>query len=151
MEIKELLTNSYFIGGVMAVLTFAITQLLKLPIKNFTKWLTAKYNLSQRATKIMNVSILFIPFAIGLGFEALYYTHYLHAAFTGLRGLSIGASSITLFNAIERFFKVKIPNPYTDTEEGKAVVKLVEDVTADGKIDHEDVDAVQEFLDKINK
>lgn len=145
---KQLLANSYFIGGVMSVVIFAVTQLIKMPIKAITK----KYSKTEENRNIANIIILFIPFALGLIFEFLYYTCYLHTTFTGLRGLSLGASAVTVYGIVERFLaklKVKVNNPYTETEEGKAVTELVEEISEDGKINSEDIDTVQKFLDKI--
>lgn len=148
MEIfRQLLANGYFVSCAMAVIIFALTQLLKLPIKAITKKLIKV----ERTRRIVNATILLIPFALGLLFEFLYNTYYLHTAFTGITGLGYGTAGISLYGIIERFFKVKINNPYTETEEGKAVVELVEEISEDKKIDSEDIDAVQEFLDKINK
>lgn len=149
MEIfKQLLANSYFIGGVMSVVIFAVTQLIKMPIKAITK----KYSKTEENRNIANIIILFIPFALGLIFEFLYYTYYLHTTFTGLRGLSLGTSAVAIYRVVKPIlarFKVKVENPYTETEEGKAVTELVEEISEDGKIDSEDIDAVQKFLDKI--
>lgn len=129
----------------MAILIFLVTQLLKLPIKHFTNKIK-----NERKRKIVNATILLIPFALGLFFEFLYATYFLHTVFTGIAGLGYGAAGISLYGVIERFFKVKIDNPY-ETEEGKAVTDFINSVTADGKIDSEDINAVQEFLNKVSK
>lgn len=144
--LKTILDNSYFIWCAMAVIIFLITQLIKLPYKLFTK----KTIKNERARKIANAVILLIPFGLGVLGEFLYTTYYLHTAFTIITGLGYGTASISLYGIIERFFKVKIPNPY-ETEEGKEVLKLVDDITADGKVDEADKSAVQAFLDQINK
>lgn len=141
-----LLHNDYFVWCAMAVIIFGITQVLKLPIKCFTKKIA-----NERARKIVNATILIIPFVLGVLFEFLYSTYYLHSAFTVITGLGYGTASISLYGIVERFFKVKIPNPYETTEEGKAVTDLVESIQADGKVDHEDKTAVEEFLEKLNK
>ena len=93
---------------------------------------------------------LLIPFALGVLAEFLYTTYYLHTAFTVITGLGYGTAGISLYGIVERFFKVKIFNPY-DTAEGKAVQELVDNVTADGKVDDSDVDHVKEFYKKIGK
>lgn len=143
--LHNLLHNSYFIWCVMAIIIFAITQFLKLPIKYFTKKIK-----NPRERKIVNATILLIPFALGVLFEFLYSTYYLHTVFNGITGLGYGAAGVSLYGVIERFFKVKIENPY-DTEEGKSVTKLVDDITEDGKIDSSDESAVKEFLNKISE
>lgn len=144
--LHDILHNSYFIWCAMAVIIFLITQLIKLPYKLLTK----KTIKNERARKIANAVILLIPFGLGVLGEFLYTTYYLHTAFTIITGLGYGTASISLYGIIERFFKVKIPNPY-ETEEGKEVLKLVDDITADGKVDDKDKSAVQEFLAHIGK
>lgn len=144
--IKQLLSNEYFVGVAMAVIIFGITQGLKQLIKLGTKKIT-----NERARRIVNATILLIPFALGLLGEFLYGYFYLHTAFTGVAGLGYGTGAVSMYAAIERFFKVKIDNPYTDTEEGKAVQELVEKVQDDGKVDEKDISAVDEFWKTVNK
>lgn len=145
-----ILKSDYFIWGAMAIIIFLITQVLKLPIKVGTKKIK-----NERVRKIVNATILLIPFGLGVLFEYLYVTYCPSAyctikSFTGLTGLGYGTAGISLYGVIERFFKVKVNNPY-NTEEGKAVTDLVDSVTKDGKIDSADKSAVQEFLDKVGK
>ena len=144
--LKQLLANEYFVWCAMAVIIFLVTQVLKLPIKHFTSKIK-----NQRIRKIVNATILLIPFALGVLFEFLYTTYYLHTAFTIITGLGYGTAGISLYGVIERFFKVKVSNPYTDTEEGKAVQELVEKVQEDGKVDKSDLSAVDDFWNTINK
>lgn len=144
--LKTILDNSYFIWCAMAVIIFLITQLIKLPYKLLTK----KAIKNKRVRKIANAVILLIPFGLGVLAEFLYATYYLEQAFTVITGLGYGTASISLYGIVERFFKVKITNPY-NTEEGKAVIDLIGNVTADGKVDGSDKSAVQEFLEEINK
>lgn len=143
--IKQLLANEYFVWCAMAVIIFGVTQLLKLPIKLCTKRIK-----NERVRRSVNAIILLIPFALGILAEFLYTTYYLHTAFTVITGLGYGTAGISLYGIVERFFKVKVPNPY-DTDEGKAVKEFVDNVTADGKVDDEDIDAVKNFYKKINK
>lgn len=143
--IKQLLSNEYFVWCAMAVVIFCLTQLLKLPIKAATKHIK-----NERTRKIVNATILLIPFALGVLFEFLYTTYYLQTAFTVITGLGYGTAGISLYGVIERFFKIKVNNPY-NTEEGKAVQELVDKVQEDGKIDKSDVSAVDEFWNAINK
>jgi uncharacterized protein YacL len=139
----ELLKNEYFMGVVMSVIVFAFTQLLKMPIKA----LTSKIE-NERTRKIVNGTILLIPFILGVLFEFLLTTLVFHEPFTVIQGLTYGTGGISLYGVVERFFKVK--NPY-DTEEGEAVMELVEKVTEDGKVDENDKTALKEYLDLVSK
>lgn len=144
--IKQLLSNDYFVWCAMAVIIFLVTQVLKLPIKAATKHIK-----NERARKIANATILLIPFGLGVLFEFLYTTYYLHTVFTVIAGLGYGTAGISLYGVIERFFKVKVENPYETTEEGQAVQELVDKIQDDGKIDKSDLSAVDEFWKTINK
>lgn len=143
--IHVILSNQYIVGFAMALIIFAITQLLKLPIKATTKRIK-----NERARRIVNSTILLIPFLLGLTAEFLYSTYYLHIAFTGITGLGYGTAGISLYGVVERFFKVKLENPM-DSEEGKAVTELVEQVQKDGKIDKSDISAVDDFWKTVSK
>lgn len=140
--VVRLLNNNYFVWCAMAVIIFAFTQVLKLPIKYFTKKIK-----NERGRRMVNATILLIPFALGVLADFLYSTYYLHTAFTIITGLGYGTAGISLYGAIERFFKVKIENPY-ETEAGKAVTELVEEISADGKVDEDDKHAVKDFWNK---
>lgn len=139
----ELMNNVYFVSSAMAVIVFLVTQVLKLPIKHFT----SKIN-NERARKMVNATILIIPFALGVLFDYLYSTYVTNTAFSVIAGLGYGTAGISFYNIIERTFKVKTANPY-ETEEGKAVVELVGAVMQDGKVDEADIDPVKNFLDKV--
>lgn len=139
----KLLNSEYFVWCAMAVIIFALTQVLKLPIKACTKHI---YN--ERVRRIVNSTILLIPFALGVLADFLYSTYYLHTAFTVITGLGYGTAGISLYGAIERFFKVKTNNPY-ETESGKAVTEFVEDVCKDGKVDENDKHAISDFWNKV--
>lgn len=141
--IHKLLNNDYFVWCAMAVIIFALTQVLKLPIKYFTKKIS-----NQRVRRMVNATILLIPFALGVLVDFLYSTYYLHSAFTIITGLGYGTAGISLYGAIERFFKVKTENPY-ETEAGKAVTELVEEISKDGKVDGNDKHAVADFWNKV--
>ena len=140
---QELLHNRVFIWGAMAVIIFAVTQVLKLPIKHFT-------NKIKDATvkKRVNATILLIPFALGVLFEFLYGKYFMATPFSIVNGLGYGVSRISLYSVIERFLGVKTKNPY-DSEEGKAVTELIDGVIADGKFDEKDQDAVKAFWEKV--
>lgn len=141
--VHELLKDVYFVWGAMAVIIFALTQVLKLPIKVFTKRIS-----NERVRKMVNATILLLPFALGIALDFVYSTYYLHRVFSVINGFGYGTAGISLYGVIERFFKVKIPNPY-ETEEGKAVVELVDDVVADGKVDAQDKNAVKDFMKMV--
>ena len=140
---KELLYNEYFVWCAMAVIIFIATQILKLPIKFGTKHIK-----NERVRKIANATILLIPFGLGVALDFLYSTYILHTAFSVIAGLGYGTAGISLYGVVERFFKVKVENPY-NSEEGKAVTELVEEVSKDGKVDKKDKDAVKEFWEKV--
>jgi hypothetical protein len=139
----ELLKNDYFVWCYMAVIIFALTQVLKLPIKVCTKHIS-----NERVRRMVNATILLIPFALGVLADFLYSTYFLHTAFTVITGLGYGTAGISLYGAVERFFKVKAVNPY-DTELGKVVTDFVEEVTKDGKVDGNDKHAVADFWNKV--
>lgn len=139
----ELLKNDYFVWCAMAVIIFALTQVLKLPIKACTKHIK-----NERVRRMVNATILLIPFALGVLADFLYSTYYLQTAFTVITGLGYGTAGISLYGAIERFFKVKTDNPY-ETETGKAVTELVNEISKDGKVDENDKHAVKDFWDKV--
>lgn len=139
----ELLKNPFFVSCAMAVIIFALTQVLKLPIKHFTKKIK-----NERVRRMVNATILLIPFALGVLADFLYSTYYLQTAFTVITGLGYGTAGISLYGVIERFFKVKIENPY-DSEEGQAVKELVKDVSKDKKVDVNDKNAVKDFWNKV--
>jgi hypothetical protein len=141
--IHSLLKNEYFVWGAMAVIIFALTQLLKLPIKHFTKKIK-----NQQTRKMVNATILLIPFIVGIALDFVYSTYYLHGAFSLINGLGYGTAGISFYGVVERFFKVKVENPY-DSEEGKAVTELVEEISADGKVDEKDEHAVADFWNKV--
>ena len=141
--VHKLLNNEYFVWCAMAVIIFGLTQLLKLPIKYFTKKIS-----NERVRRMVNATILLIPFAVGVILDFLYSTYYLHGAFSVINGLGYGTAGISLYGAIERFFKVKTENPY-ETEAGKAITELVEEISDDGKVDENDKHAVKDFWDKV--
>lgn len=137
----ELLNNPAFVMGVMSAIIFALTQGLKQIIKLGSKHIT-----NERARRMVNATILLIPFALGIVAEFLYGGFYLHTAFNLLHALSYGAGAISVYGVVERFFKVK--NPY-DTAEGKEALALVANVSKDGKLDKGDISAVEKFMNKV--
>lgn len=139
----QLLNNEYFVWCAMALIIFLVTQILKLPIKACTKHIK-----NERTRKIVNATILLIPFGLGILCDFLYCTYYLHTVFSIITGLGYGTAGISLYGVVERFFKVKTNNPYT-TKEGQAVLSLIDNITADKTIDANDKTAIKEFFDKV--
>lgn len=145
----DIINNNCFVCLAMAVIIFLLTQVLKLPIKLCTKHIK-----NERTRKIANSIILLIPFGLGILLDFLWSTYYLHQVYqlaSIIVGLGYGTAGISIYGIVERFFKVKISNPYTETEEGKAVTDLVDSITEDNKIDSNDKSAVDDFLDWIKK
>lgn len=140
---QELLHNKVFILCAMAVIIFAVTQVLKLPIKFFTNKIK-----NQTTRKRVNATILLIPFALGILLEFFYGKYVTITPFNVITGLGYGFSGISLYSIIERFFGIKTANPY-ESDEGKAVTELISNVSADGKVDENDQDAVRAFWDKV--
>lgn len=136
----EFLYNKDITVWIMAVIVFAITFLLKLPIKALSK----KAKNEQRRTAINSV-ILVIPFAIGMLVEWLYDTFIIKGVFDYVTGFLVGGQSIALYGVVERFFGVKVKNPY-ETEEGKKVLEQIEEITEDGTVT---TDEIQDFLNNI--
>jgi hypothetical protein len=141
--IHSLLNNEYFVWCAMAVIIFALTQVLKLPIKACTKHIK-----NERVRRMVNATILLIPFIVGVAIDFVYSTYYLHGAFSIINGLGYGTAGISLYGAIERFFKVKTENPY-ETQEGKAVTEFVDEISKDGKVDGNDKHAVADFWNNV--
>lgn len=143
--VMELVANPYLLGALTGAVIFAITQILKMPIKHFTNKIK-----NERLRRIVNTTIMFIPFLLGVTAELLYTFYLFHDAYSVADGLGYGTISVSLYGFVERFLKVKLPSPY-ETEEGKAVLELIETVGSDDKIDEKDNDAIKAFWDKINK
>lgn len=121
----ELLTNPYFVSCAMAIIIFLMTQALKLPIKFGTKHIK-----NPDVRKKVNATILLIPFGLGVLADFLYSTYVMQTAFTVITGLGYGTAGISLYGVVERFFKIKLDNPY-NTEEGELALKVVEDAKKD--------------------
>ena len=157
---KDILYNYEWMCVIMAVFIFLFTFVLKYPIKRITKRIAEKrigacttneeVERVEKRRKMANAIILLIPFLLGLFCEYA-YTHWLLdvvVPFSLVSGLGYGTAAISLYGVVERFFGVKIPNPY-ETEEGQAVIALVDKVAEDGKVDENDKDAVTEFLNMV--
>jgi hypothetical protein len=106
----------------MAVIIFFVTQLLKMPIKCGTKHIK-----NADVRKKVNATILLIPFVLGVLADFLYSSFVLHTDFTVIAGLGYGTAGISLYGVVERFFKVKVENPY-ETADGKLALDIVDKV-----------------------
>lgn len=149
--LKTLLENEYFVGCAMAIIIVGLTQLIKLPYKAATNHIK-----NEVLRKCVNAVILLIPFAFGLLGEFLYAHYVSQTSFTGWLGSLSGLGGLGthgIFSFVKEIIKSKSKekdNPY-NTEEGKAVVDLVENVVEDGKIDAKYTSAVDEFRKTISK
>ncbi len=139
----QVMSNNRLVLVISGILIFALTQLLKMPIKHFTNKIK-----NERWRRIANITIMFIPFALGIGLEYLYSTYIYHDAVNLGFGVMYGTSGVSIYSLVERFLKVKMPNPY-ETEEGEAVLDFVEAVFDDGEIDDNDKGAVEEFVETV--
>ena len=139
----QVMSNAQLVVALTGIVIFAITQLLKMPIKHFTNKIK-----NDRVRRIVNITILLIPFALGVGFEFLYSMYVYFDAFELGVGVAYGSSAVFAYSIVERFLKVKLPNPFA-TEEGKAFLQLVDTVSEDGKIDENDKDAIKAFWEKV--
>ena len=136
----ELLKNENFVWFVMSLIVLGVSQLLKLPIKLLTKKFIKKDNIRSR----VNICIMLIPLALGILCDWLYCSLYLHIAFSVIEGLKIGGTAVTLYGVIEKAFKGKQSTETTET------LKLVENITKDGKVDKRDTQAIKDFAEKLN-
>ena len=139
----QIMSNNRLVLVISGTLIFALTQLLKMPIKHFTNKIK-----NERLRRIVNITIMFIPFALGAGLEFAYSAFIYHDAFNLGLGFAYGTFGVSVYSFVERFLKVKIPNPF-ETKEGKAVLEFIDAIGEDGKIDEKDSDAIQAFWDKV--
>lgn len=139
--IFSMLKNEAVMWAVFSVIIFALTQLLKMPIKHFTKLL------DEKRRKRVNLTIYIIPFGLGLFFAWIYYN--ILPTIPGLEmlfnsdfwflGLKMGSSSIAIYGIIDQCFGIKVKNPYTTTADGRRVVDAVNDIMEDGKVTKEEI------------
>lgn len=135
----ELLKNKTFVWGAMSLIVLLLSQLLKLPIKALTKKTIKDKTIRDR----VNIAIMLIPLALGILCDWLFCTYYAHTLFSVDEGVKVGFSAITLYGILERAFKGKKSKKTTELEE------LGQNVFADGKIDKNDISAVQDYLNKV--
>lgn len=149
------LDNEMAVLGLMSVLVFLLTNLLKMPIKHFTAKLK-----DEILRKRFNTFILLIPFVVGVLLDYVYCTLYLHAIPSLLTGISYGTAGIALYNTVSQISAkngIKIENPY-DSKDGKAVEELgkqivenatINKVVEEKKLAEKDKDAISAFLNKV--
>ena len=142
---KELLSNDYFVLCAMSIIICIISQLIKMPIKHFT-------NKIKNATIEKRVTALFmlLPLALGVLFNFLYNTYYLHIAFSVVTGLSWGTTSIMFYQGFRRFMTGKEPTAQ-EVQQLQDIKNLANTVGGDRKINANDTSAVKDFLDKVGK
>ena len=131
--LEELLINEYFVWGTMAIIVLCLSQLFKLPIKALTK----KFIKNENARVRVNVTLMIIPLALGVLFDWLFCTFYLHIPFSIIEGVKIGGTAVTLYGLLEKLIKG------AQSKETIATIELVEDITNDGKIDKQDKSIVK--------
>jgi hypothetical protein len=141
--ILELLSNEYFILGVMSIIICLITQILKMPIKIFTNKIK-----NVKVEKRVTTLLMLLPLALGILFNFVYNTYYLHVAFSAVQGLSWGTTSIMFYQGLKRFLTGQ-ETPEQEKKELKSVKDLVEEIAKDGKVDNSDTSAVKDFLNKV--
>lgn len=139
----ELLNNETFVWCAMSVIIFALTQVLKLPIKHFTKNIENK-----RLKKLANSTILVVAFGLAVLLDFTFAYFYLKQGVNLMRAFVSWTGSSAVYSFVERFFGVKTENPFK-TEEGELVEDMVQEVIADGKIDEQDKHAVKDFWNKV--
>jgi hypothetical protein len=139
---EELLNNETIMWGIMSFIVLCASQLLKLPIKALTKKLIKDENIRSR----VNVILMLIPLGLGILCDWLFCTYYLGITFNIVEGVKIGGTAVTLYAGIEKIFKGKTSKETTET------LKLVEDITKDGKVDKSDNEIVKHFIEEdLNK
>ena len=141
--ILELLSNDYFVLSAMSIIICLVTQILKLPIKFFTNKIK-----EQKIEKRVTTLLMLLPLVLGVVFNFVYNTYYLHTTLSIVTGLSWGTTSIMFYQGFKR-----VVYGIETTPEAKAnlenIKELVKEVTKDGKIDKEDTSAIKDFLDKV--
>lgn len=130
----ETLHNQDIMLWVMALLVFLLTQLVKLPIKVFTNKITV-----EKTRKMVNSTILLIPFALGCLLEFLYDHFVLQCVFDWMTGLILGGQSMAFYGIFDHFFGIKFTNELEECAEGQAVLEAVEEAKADGVVTAEEV------------
>lgn len=146
----ELLNNEKVVLIVMGIVAFLVTQGLKWAcVKPFTK------NLNTRAKTIVNSVILLIAFGSAVLCEFLYSHFWLHTAMDLTRASYGWGYASGVYGVVEMIIKfvkgenIKLDNLY-ETEQGKQITELVDNITKDGKIDKKDSQSMKDFVNKLN-
>lgn len=140
---EELLSNDYFVLGAMSVIICLISQLIKMPIKHFTNKIK-----NEVVEKRVTALFMLLPLALGVLFNFLYNTYYLHIAFSVVTGLSWGTTSIMFYQGVKRFFTGK-DTPIEEQQQLEDIQTLANAIGNDGKLNAEDGSAVKDFLNKV--
>ena len=136
-NIYELLNNENFVWGAMSILVLCVSQLLKLPIKIFTNKIK-----NEKIRELVNTTIMIIPLALGILFDFAFCSFYLNIPFSVEQGLKVGATAVTLYGMLERIVKGATSKSTQET------LKLADDMLADGKVNGDDMSAVQSFFNR---
>jgi hypothetical protein len=146
----ELLNNQTYVLIAMGIVAFLVTQGLKWAfVKPFTK------NLNTRAKTIINSVILLIAFGSAVLCEFLYSHFWLHTAMSLSRASYGWGYASGVYGVVEMIIKfvkgenIKLDNLY-ETEQGKQITELVDNITKDGKIDKNDSQSIKDFANKLN-
>ena len=132
--VLELLHNENFVWGAMSVIVLCFSQLLKLPIKVLTSKIA-----DDKVRQAVNTTIMLIPLALGILFDFAFCTMFLEVPFSIEEGIKVGASAVTLYGVLERIIKGATSKKTNDT------LDLVDELLADGKVNGEDISAVEKF------
>lgn len=153
MDFNLLINDWKVVWVMMAILVFIFTNVCKIPIKHFTNKIS-----NERKRKIVNTTILLLPFLFAFVLNYIYCTFISKAViFYVADCIRYAFSGIAIYGFVERFFKVKIDNPYETTEEGKNIVEGVTELSSKTTKDQKDVvkqkeetEAIEKFYDKLH-
>lgn len=152
MDFYALLSNWKFVWIMIAVIVFLITNVCKIPIKHFTNKIK-----DERKRKITNTVILLLPFLFSFLLNFIYCEFLVPTVtFYVADCIRYALSGIAMYGFVERFFKVKLENPYETTEEGQNVMESVGEISAKKvkkakKENKDEANAIAKFYDKLNK
>lgn len=131
--------NTTLMWWIMAAVIFILTQAIKQPIKKITQKIG---NGNELIRKKVNTVICIIPFVLGIIFD-LFYSKYSGKTFNIAEAIFLGGQSIAMYGIFERFFCIKIENPY-NTEQGE---KVIYEVTKKANLSKEEKEKLYNLLD----
>ena len=134
----NILGTNWFSWGIMSLIVFGLTFLVKLPIKAITKHIK-----DERARELVNICIMLVPLALGIFVNFLYAEFICKVAFTLTNGFKVGCGAMTVYAGWEKLIKGKV------SKETKAVIELGKDIIEDEKVDKKDISAIKEFYNKV--